>query len=261
MRWFVKSAFVCLGGDFLEQNYLSKVDKGECHVWWANRSDAHPSLLSLINDSEKERYQSFRLQQDRDRALVSYALLRILLSKYLHKEPLAIPIDRTCPQCGKPHGKPYLTAPFYRHLEVSVSHSGERIVIAIGRAPLGIDIEKIRMDLAVEEMIPAVISPKEVEDIYRAESRHSAFYTYWTRKEAITKALGQGIVLPLTDIEVSGHREAPKFLSYKEDPDLPKRFCMRELDFGEGYHSSLAVMGPLNKVWIRNASPLIYSFR
>ncbi len=254
------SIFVYFGGDFLERNYSSRINDGECHVWWANRFDAHPSLLSLINDLEKERYQSFCLQEDQDRALVSYALLRILLSKYLHMDPQEIPIDRTCPQCGKPHGKPYLTAPFYHHLEISVSHSGERIVIAIGRSPLGIDIEKIRMDLAIEEMIPAVLSPKEREDLYKAESWHYAFYTYWTRKEAITKAMGQGIVLPLTDIEVSGHREEPKFLSYKEDPDLPQRFCMKDLDFGKEYHSSLAVMGPLKKVWIGNASSLIDSF-
>lgn len=256
-----KSASALEGGDLLEANLFRKINQGECHVWWASRSDAHSSLLSLISATEKERYQSFRLQQDRDRALVSYALLRILVAKYLHKEPEVVPINRTCPQCGKPHGKPTLVAPFTGQLEVSVSHSGDRIVIAIGKDPLGIDIEQIRMDQAVEEMASAVLSPTEIKEVDTAKDPKRAFYTYWTRKEAITKALGQGIVLPLTEMEVSSYWEEPRFLSYKKEPNLPASFCMGELDFGVEYHASLAVIGPLQKVSIRNAASLLHSFR
>lgn len=234
--------------------------QGDCHVWWAKRSDAHPSLIRLINGPERTRYQSFRLQEDQDRSLVSYALLRILLSQYLHVEPQKVPINRTCSQCGEPHGKPYLQAPFAKRLEMSVSHSGEMILVAIAKSPLGIDIEKVREDIAVEKMIKHVLSSREKEDFYAVNNKLEAFYRYWTRKEAITKALGKGIVLPLTEIEVTGYQELPRFLSYKQQCKQSKNFSMRDLDFGREYASSLAVIGPLGNPIIRNATPLIRAF-
>ena len=56
------------------------------------------------------------------------------------REPADISFDRTCRECGRPHGKPVL-----RHgaLEFSVAHSGDLVAVAVATAPVGVDVEQL----------------------------------------------------------------------------------------------------------------------
>ena len=79
-------------------------------------------------------------------------------------------------------GKPYIFgAPRF-----SISHSRGRCVLAVGEAPIGVDIEKLdESDLIAAE---AALTEEELEWI--KSSPLERFHVLWTRKESIFKAVG-----------------------------------------------------------------------
>jgi 4'-phosphopantetheinyl transferase len=91
-----------------------------------------------------------------------------------------------------PLGKPYLCG---SPIHFSVSHAGDRQVIAVAREPVGADLEAM---LPLSDL-PAVaaLSLNAVEARRLAElpepARTRFFYRCWTRKEASLKACGEGL--------------------------------------------------------------------
>jgi 4'-phosphopantetheinyl transferase len=70
---------------------------------------------------------------------------------------------------------------------------------------VGIDLERIRSDLAVAEIAERFFSRREVA-MLRAlptEEQREAFFRTWTRKEAYLKARGEGLSVPLDQFDVS----------------------------------------------------------
>ena len=94
-------------------------------------------------------------------------------------------------------GKPYFAN---NRFSFNISHSHNYILCAISceeKNSLGVDIEKIKqIDFGDFQNIWA---RNEKRNIVNAES----FYDYWTRKEAIVKAVGMGMYFPLNKIDVS----------------------------------------------------------
>nr|WP_189563623.1 4'-phosphopantetheinyl transferase superfamily protein [Persicitalea jodogahamensis] len=76
---------------------------------------------------------------------------------------------------------------------VNATHSGNWILLAIGKYSVGIDVEEIKPDFAFTEMIPISFSAQEQEYIEADGKSTVRFYELWTRKEAIVKAIGRGI--------------------------------------------------------------------
>jgi 4'-phosphopantetheinyl transferase len=73
--------------------------------------------------------------------------------------------------------------------------------------------------------------------------RKSAFLAAWTRKEAVAKALGQGLRVPLDKIEVSIASETrPRLL------DVPTQdiadWQLHHVDAGRDYVSTIALRRP-----------------
>jgi 4'-phosphopantetheinyl transferase len=46
------------------------------------------------------------------------------------------------------------------------------------------------------------MTPAEWDRITKADNQLNAFYTYWTQKEAVIKAHGHGLTIPLKSFEV-----------------------------------------------------------
>ena len=88
------------------------------------------------------------------------------------------------------HGKPYIVdGPYF-----SLSHCKEAIAVTISDKPIGIDVESIRP--AKEELIARVMSEGERRELSElsGEQKDRMFTRLWTRKEAIVKAQGTGIL-------------------------------------------------------------------
>lgn len=142
----------------------------------------------------RDRLTAYRRQEDRDRFLLGCATVRRVVGALLGIAPGAVVLDRSCADCGRPHGKVRVVAP--HPPELSVSHSGDVVLVAVHRgAPIGVDVERVDPDLDTASLSGFVLSPEEAEVVgsVPAADRTRAFTTYWTRKEAVLKATGDGL--------------------------------------------------------------------
>ncbi|HEU4946396.1 MAG TPA: 4'-phosphopantetheinyl transferase superfamily protein [Kribbella sp.] len=173
-------------------------------IWWAHITDARPGLADDLDADERDRLTAYAHEDDRARFLVGCAVVRRVLASLLSTRPAAVVLDRSCGECGRPHGK--VDAIDAEGIQLSVSHSGDLIAVAFHPGtPVGVDVELI--DPAIEINTLATVSLAEVEakelNLYEPAARARAFTTYWTRKEAIVKATGHGMRADLREVVVA----------------------------------------------------------
>jgi 4'-phosphopantetheinyl transferase len=203
---------------------------GSCLVWWAGLADhraAHESLLSAV---EVERAGRLRRAEDRVRQMLGAVLLRLAVSAATGTAPAGVAVDRTCPRCGQPHGRPTLPG---TDLHASITHSGDLVGLALTRiGPVGLDVEWIT-DIDVDGLARTVLHPDE----HAADL--AGFFTYWTRKEAVVKATGDGLGVPLPEVRVASPAEPPELLAY---PGRTPDATLHDLHPAPGYRAALAVL-------------------
>ena len=95
--------------------------------------------------------------------------------------------------------RPYFNDGF----DFNISHSGNRVVgCATLNGKVGIDIELMKpINLNYNDYF----TPTEQQNIRTAKNPDTEFFNYWTRKEALLKAVGTGVFTPLLDIDVSAN--------------------------------------------------------
>lgn len=74
----------------------------------------------------------------------------------------------------------------------SISHCKNAIAVAISETPIGIDIEHLR--IAKPELVERTMNLQEQEQIWHSDSPDWIFTQLWTRKEAVLKMKGTGII-------------------------------------------------------------------
>ena len=179
---------------------------GDCHVWWATPNRDWPE--GPISPDERRRHDELMRPEDRRRFVAGVGLSRLLLGAHSGTPPQKLVIDRGCVRCGRPHGKPRLADPA-TDIEFSVSHAGERVVVALTRGgPVGVDVESLHRRADVDTLAPHVLSQAERDARGGDDADATRFLRYWTRKEAVLKATGDGLNAPMTELTVS-------------DPDQP----------------------------------------
>jgi 4'-phosphopantetheinyl transferase len=210
-----------------------------CEVWWARPGDLQLWHLDLLNETERGRWAGLHRPIDRARFAIGAALLRLAVAQAAGLLPANVEIDRTCPTCVRPHGKPQLPG---TGLHASISHSGERIAVALTSvAPVGIDVEK-SADVEYEDMAARILGPSEsVQSL-------DEFYTTWCRKESVVKATGDGLRTELAQVTVSQPLAAPLLMRYREE-HWPAA-TMLDLKPGEGHIGALTILTnePINIV-------------
>lgn len=229
-------------------------------MWWARPGDASAGLYSLLDSHEQNRARGFHRSIDRDQFVVGCGLVRLALAAYLLEPPALIALVRTCFHCGQPHGKPRLAMSVACPVEFSVSHAGDRVVVAFAlQSPIGVDVESVDASLGIEGLVPATLTACEAESLERLPTaeRVRGFLSYWTRKEAVVKATGLGFTVPPTSFSVTGLGEPPRLTTWPEDPELPQRVSLRDLDAGPGSIASLAVIGPCYQILAFDGSVLL----
>lgn len=115
------------------------------HVWWGSLTAADQSLTAMLDSRERSRVESLRRPADQGRSLVGAALLRFAVASHLGTAPKDVVVDRTCVECGEPHGGPRILGPGVPPFpRVSVSHSGLLVVVALSdRGPVGVDVQRL----------------------------------------------------------------------------------------------------------------------
>ncbi|MFF1506934.1 4'-phosphopantetheinyl transferase family protein [Streptomyces sp. NPDC058326] len=212
----------------------------DCHIWWTDPATVTDDCLALLDGVEQERIPQLRRTEDRRRFIAGRALLRTAAAGYLGLPPRHIEVVARCPDCSRNHGKPELPG---TGLQVSVSHSGDRVGVAVTRAgAVGIDVEEISTAVSPAELLPHVIGPLEPRT--PAHATASGFHRMWTRKEAVLKATGLGLRVPLSEIGVSAPDEEPRVLFLGGPAARPAEdFVLADLEAGGGCAAAVAVIG------------------
>ena len=102
-------------------------------------------------------------------------------------------------------------------LYISVAHGGSWVAVAVtAMAPVGIDVEPFDRELDPPTLAEQVLAPSERALVAAATDPHHALLSYWTRKEAVVKATGDGLRVEPRTILVSGPGERPALLAYPD---------------------------------------------
>jgi 4'-phosphopantetheinyl transferase len=201
-----------------------------CEVWFGDIHTIGAAHLELLDDIELGRRERYRQPADQDRFTLGAALIRLVAGARTGAAPHEVRVDRTCPGCAQPHGKPQLPG---TGLHVSVSHSGDLVALALTAcAPVGVDVEALS-GRDVAGLARSVVGPAEPIAAPRD------FYTYWCRKEAIVKATGDGLRVPLPEVVVSPADQAARLVSYA---GAPPACAVADLPARDGYAAAVAVL-------------------
>ncbi len=223
----------------------SRLTCDEVHVWRA-ALDQSPSLVarlfySLATD-ERERAEGFYFHKDREHFIVARGLLRAILGRYLTIDPAQLRFNYSS------YGKPSLPSESGGDaLRFNLSHSHGLALYAFTRGrEVGIDLERVRPDVADGQIAERFFSPREVAMLCElpVKKQTQAFFNCWTRKEAYIKARGEGLSLPLNQFDVSlAPGEPARLLGTREHPQEASRWCLQELIPAPEYTAALAVEG------------------
>lgn len=155
----------------------------------------HSYLLNDILPQYSIGYQNRIIKFKRWEDIQSSILGRLLLfkglkyfGKHLREEDI----------CYTSYSKPYFVS---ENIKFNISHSGDIVVCAISDVnDIGIDIE-IRHDLRID-LFKFQMTDNEWLKIINSKHCNLSFFKYWSQKEAIIKAHGQGLSLPLKSFEI-----------------------------------------------------------
>jgi 4'-phosphopantetheinyl transferase len=226
----------------------------EVHVWHVDLiawEKAAGSLFELLDSQERERAARFKFPGPRNQFVISRALLRRALGRYLGIEAREVRFRTTA------NGKPELAAESGLRLDdhrnddlrFNLSHTEGVTVFAIARhRQVGVDVERIRMDTNAMELAERFFSHPEVQWLRSqpASEQIPAFFSCWTGKEAYIKAHGEGLSMPLSSFGVlpaSAGASSKLQLEVYDHPEETRRWSIWQLELGSGLRAALAVEG------------------
>lgn len=150
-------------------------------------------LMAFIPFSRKKKIDKYYF--DCDKKLSLYAALLIQMQANIFTK---IPIE----ELNFSHtlyNKPILSN--MPNFHFNISHTKDRILCAISSTPIGVDIELSAN--APYEVMTLIFHPTEIKYVYSAHTEKEKkyrFFTIWTKKEALSKAWGFGLIKELATI-------------------------------------------------------------
>ena len=212
----------------------------QAHIWRAsltrNQVDLD-KLLFLLNPEEKERAAKYIVKKAADSFIVSRAILRTLIAKYLQINSQSMVFQQN------KYGKLHLNSSL---LQFNISHShGLALFIFALDTPVGIDVEFVRNDYEFADIANKFFSKTEVRELFSLPDgqQTQAFFNCWSRKEAFIKALGNGLFTALDkfSVEVSARKEGRVRLSDSGGGLDTQSWILEALDPANGYAGAFAV--------------------
>lgn len=147
----------------------------------------------LVLLPEKLRQQALRKRQWIDQQLsIQGKLLLLHLMNELGINPVLSDLMYT------DYHRPY----FDNGLDFNIAHSGNTVICCgSDNGRIGIDVEEVK-EIDLDDYTD-YFTPNEWGNINRHPNKFDGFYDFWTRKEAILKAIGTGFHTPLSTVDIS----------------------------------------------------------
>ncbi|MGD9629022.1 MAG: 4'-phosphopantetheinyl transferase superfamily protein [Pyrinomonadaceae bacterium] len=221
---------------------LTPLAEGDIDIWSLDIA-SDPAIVNdlsrILTDDEMARAGKFVFPKDRDQFIICRGGLRIILGEYLGCAPEAIRFTYNR------FGKPSLDTDESR-LRFNISHSRGIAVIAVCfDREIGVDIEFVDHGFDIFGVAAAAFSATDVAQMrsLSGNEQYDAFFAAWTRKEALLKAMGDGLS---TDVEIQ------KTMSFVADASHPVRstvngkdtnWYLRSLELQSDLKAAVAVEG------------------
>lgn len=224
-------------------NALPPLEEDEVQLWRidpaaaAGLADRYTLILSNSEQTDANRR---RTGQVRDHFTIGRTCLRVLIGNALGIDPRDVTIAKGI------HGKLETPTIGGRTLSFNLAHSGDTLLIALRRhGSVGVDVEHFDRSTDIMEVAQANFTENETNSLAALsdpKTRLTIFYRYWTRKEAIGKADGRGLLLPLASFDVSFESMNSHPIRVNESPDKEgKLYFVSDLDLGDGVAGALAL--------------------
>lgn len=150
-------------------------------------------LLPLLPEWRREQALRFRHSFGQYACAKTWLLLLDLLARQTR---CTLDELRTWPVAYNDYGKPFF--PGHPDCCFSISHCRTALAVALDNRPVGVDVEHIRP--AEDSLIARTMSSTEQAQIAADPAPERAFTALWTRKEAVLKLRGTGIIDDLHNV-------------------------------------------------------------
>ncbi len=226
--------------NIVHENPLLKGD--EIHTWLCNlKVDKKniPVLSKNLSSEELKKADNFHFEKDKNSYIISHSCLRLTLSKYLNIKPTTIKFKEN------KYGKPFLHKEINKDLRFNLSHSGDFCLIGITlNDKIGVDIEKIKPEFSSLEIAEKYFSKKEFTELSCLPEPKitEAFFTFWTRKEAFIKAVGNGLSIDLKSFDVTLSPTKPEITRIENQSNI-SNWHLYNLPINENYFAAIALYG------------------
>jgi 4'-phosphopantetheinyl transferase len=225
---------------------------GTVHLWFATLEQLRPRLAifqDLLDPVEADRARRFRFKHDRERFILGHGLMRSLLGKYLKRDASLIRLARG------PFGKPYLER---KKLRFNFSDTKDAVLLGFTTGQeLGVDIETIERNVDHAAVSEHYFTRPEITSIENAGSEAKArFLDFWTRKEAVLKASGVGIMDDLRSLRVDGERNMMMIEHEAFSRMAAPEYHVRALRLSAQHFASMAVPVAVKEVRTMTAATI-----
>lgn len=140
-----------------------------------------------LPEGERTDIGRYRHAWDRADRFAAWGLVRLLVGRLSGQPPAAVAISRS------PAGRPHLTD---GGADFNLSHAGGWVAVGVVRnGVIGVDVEQARPTSTWDAIAPDFLAPAELSD-WRAlgpEARAATALRLWCIKEAVLKAVGEGL--------------------------------------------------------------------
>lgn len=142
-----------------------------------------PDPWSAVSAVERDRAQAFHGADDARDFLAAHLLARECVAALTGAATVLL--EQRCPECGGPHGKPYV--PAHTGVHVSWSHSHGHVGAVAARTPVGIDVEARTRAHDVERLVRRTATAEEAAAVLGDHDPDGAYLRMWVAKEALVK--------------------------------------------------------------------------
>lgn len=207
--------------------------RGDVHLWAFDLNDRRfpeSDFWSSLSEDERDAARQILHPFRRRQKAMTRGMLRRLLSAYVGVADSAFRFIYSA------YGKPALADPGIGKLRFNLSHGGTTALFAFSsEMEIGVDVEPLeRKHLLADPS--RLLSDTERASWERLSSgmRERALLAFWVRKEAMAKALGKGLSIPLTRLTVD-----------RTDCGSIGRLAICDLAWPQGHLSAVAATGDL----------------
>ncbi|KAF2339713.1 4'-phosphopantetheinyl transferase family protein [Flavobacterium nitrogenifigens] len=136
------------------------------------------------------------------------------------------------------YNKPYFED---NSIQFNISHSGEIVACVFGSEhEVGIDVEIIS-DIKIEDF-RFQMTKTEWDNITFSKNKQRAFFDYWTQKEAVIKAHGSGLTIPLESFEILDNTTTIN----------DEKFYLKKIEIDKKYKCYISLKENISEISIKN---------